>query len=285
MASPKIERQGLLQPEEFDIDDVESIEPQNGHVRHQSHDWSKGRSGRSSLPSRWLRPRYIICGLVTVAALLMVGIALNKGAGIKIPKLIKPSPPQAPDTSKSSEPVSPQDPNEPKPPSQPQYPDLEEEIFPTPSQNLQYESTASASASPPSSSLATDSTSPSGTSSASTAGTGSTAKGSSEWKKPSDFKIIGLIFFGRPPVVAVLDCYLKRNLASNGGWLDEVHFVVNTQKEEDIMYLDKLVATTDAYKKKNLDNLGYNEIWKTVEPEHMYIKIDDDIVWLSGSSV
>lgn len=79
-------------------------------------------------------------------------------------------------------------------------------------------------------------------------------------------------------MVAILDCYLKKNLAPNGGWLDEVHFVVNTDKEDDIKYLDELVKTSDRYKKIALGSLGYNEVWGTVEREHMYIKIDDDIV-------
>lgn len=29
----------------------------------------------------------------------------------------------------------------------------------------------------------------------------------SPWQKPEGFKIIGLIFFGRPPAVEILDCY------------------------------------------------------------------------------
>lgn len=51
--------------------------------------------------------------------------------------------------------------------------------------------------------------------------------------KPEGFKIIGLIFFGRPDRVAILDCYLKKNLVENGGFLDEVHWVANTNKEQD----------------------------------------------------
>ena len=99
------------------------------------------------------------------------------------------------------------------------------------------------------------------------------------WKKPEGFKIIGLIFFGRPPVVAILDCYLKKNLIANGGWLDEVRFVVNTQKEEDIAYLDELVAGEELYKKIVIENMGYNEVWEHgVDSENMFIKIDDDIV-------
>lgn len=99
------------------------------------------------------------------------------------------------------------------------------------------------------------------------------------WDKQEDFKIIGLIFFGRRSVVAVLDCYLKENLVSNGGFLDELHWVVNTENEESIRYLDGLVKTSDRYKRIIIPLDGFNGIWEhAVEREHMYIKIDDDIV-------
>ena len=101
----------------------------------------------------------------------------------------------------------------------------------------------------------------------------------SKLEKPTDFKIIGLIFFGRPPVVEILDCYLKKNLASNGGFLDEVHWVVNTDKAEAIQYLDDLLQTSDAYKKIDIPEHTYNSVWEhAVERDHMYIKIDDDMV-------
>lgn len=105
-----------------------------------------------------------------------------------------------------------------------------------------------------------------------------------KWDKPKGFKIIGLVFFGRPSVVAVLDCYLKKNLASNGGFLDEVHWVVNTDIPDDIHYLESLVKTTEKYKKVVIPLLGFNSIWEhAVEREHMYIKIDDDMVCLTIS--
>ncbi len=97
--------------------------------------------------------------------------------------------------------------------------------------------------------------------------------------KPTDFKIIGLVFFGRPSVVAILDCYLKKNLVSNGGFLDEVRWVVNTENEEDIHYLDDLVKTSEEYKKITIPTPGFNSIWEhAVEKPHMFIKIDDDMV-------
>ena len=82
-------------------------------------------------------------------------------------------------------------------------------------------------------------------------------------------------------MIAILDCYLKKNLVINGGWLDEVYFVVNTDREDDIRYLDELVITSDLYKKVTIPALGYNEVWENaVESKHMYIKIDDGIVHL-----
>lgn len=102
---------------------------------------------------------------------------------------------------------------------------------------------------------------------------------SDRFEKPEGFKIIGLIFYGRTATIAVLDCYLKKNLASNGGFLDEVHWAINTANQEDLDYLDELVKTTDAYKKITIPEFSYISIWEhAVEPEHLYIKIDDDIV-------
>ena len=209
-----IEHQGLLQPESFDLDDLESaetqLETQNGHAKRPGEDWSRSRKTWSSAPP-WLRPRYVIVALVTIATLLLVGIALNKGTNFGRNK--KPSPERPPVEIPSPDPSTPP----------------ESEV--------------------------------------------------KQWSKPDDFQIIGLIFFGRPPVVAILDCYLKKNLVTNGGWLDEVHFVVNTDREDDIKYLDELIKTNDLYKKIIIKELGYNAVWaNAVEREHMYIKIDDDIV-------
>ena len=61
--------------------------------------------------------------------------------------------------------------------------------------------------------------------------------------------------------------------------LDEVHFMANTDNVDHLQYLDTLVNTTAAYKKIEIENLGYGGIWEHVrEKETLYIKIDDDIV-------
>ena len=279
MSRPEIERQGLLQPEEFDIDDAESADPHNGHLRNASHDWSKTRKGRSSLPARWMRPRVVICILATLAVLLMLGVALNKGAGIKIPKLIKPSPPSVPDSSTPPNDTAEQ-PIPPEPVKKPDSPKAPEEVT-LPDIHTSSVDLSSEAVSAPATSTSIPTSAISKASSASEPSSTSNSAPKSSWEKPTDTKIIGLIFYGRHLVVAILDCYLRKNLVSNGGWLDEVQFVVNTDNEDDIAFLDKIVKEVDEYTKIKLKgDKGYNEIWKTVKAEHMYIKIDDDIVRL-----
>ena len=243
------QQQGLLQPEQFDIDDLDTVGPENGNEAYS-------RKRRTRAPARRSRRKYVIWGLVAVAVLLVAGAALNKGSGIKIPTLHRP--PE--DVSDTENPVA--APVHPKPPSDPEPPTSSEVPLPPVSSSVPAD-------------LLQSSSSPSEASATSAPNASTVAKA---WEKPTNFKIIGLIFFGRPPVVAVLDCYLKRNLVSNGGWLDEVQFVVNTPNEEDIGWLDVLVDDEKLYKKITKPEMGYNHIWELVEKEHLYIKIDDDIV-------
>jgi hypothetical protein len=99
------------------------------------------------------------------------------------------------------------------------------------------------------------------------------------WTKPEGIKIIALVFYGRRETVSILDCYLKQNLVSNGGFLDEVHWAVNTYDPNNLKYLNRLVKTSDSYVKVKLPDLGFDNIWKhAVKRGNLYIKIDDDVV-------
>ena len=86
---------------------------------------------------------------------------------------------------------------------------------------------------------------------------------------------------GRPRYVNILDCYLKKNLVTRGGYLDEIHFMLNTQEQMDREWLDELIKTEPLYKKFDTGESGghYNSIWDHAkDPDTMYIKIDDDVV-------
>ncbi|KAL8905160.1 MAG: hypothetical protein Q9207_002819, partial [Kuettlingeria erythrocarpa] len=103
---------------------------------------------------------------------------------------------------------------------------------------------------------------------------------------PRDFRVVGLVFYGRRSRVEILDCYLKQNLKSNGGLLDEIVFLARTDDADDLAYLDRLVRETPGYGKNDLggkhgrraSGVTYGQAWgMAVERGVMYVKIDDDI--------
>ncbi|KIW17200.1 hypothetical protein PV08_04391 [Exophiala spinifera] len=109
-----------------------------------------------------------------------------------------------------------------------------------------------------------------------------------EFIKPEGVKVVGLVFFGRKNRVEILRCFLERNLVDNGGWLDEIHWVKNTDKQDDLAYLDEILASSPRYKKIELEGVGfvgYGYAWSHLEPGHLYIKIDDDVVWLADDTI
>ncbi|KAL9131352.1 MAG: hypothetical protein Q9217_000679 [Psora testacea] len=277
MLGPGIEGRGLFQPEELDIDDLDYVDTYDRHaVKGNGSRFCKGKRSR-----RWLRPRYLCFGLAAVVAMLIAGVALNKGTGFKISKLHAnqnpsaeaESPPKvepSPEAESSAAISSPERPTPPRPPKEPPPP--AEDIGPEKSNKPGRLGNVSET----SESLSNKHS-----------GFNST---SGEWTKPTDFRIIGLIFFGRPASVAILNCYLEKNMVANGGWLDEVHFVVNTDKKDDIKWLNQLVKTRKYYRKVDLGETekgsnGYNAVWATVERDNMYIKIDDDIIFFDDEAI
>lgn len=106
--------------------------------------------------------------------------------------------------------------------------------------------------------------------------------------KPKGTKVIGLIFFGRKDRVQILKCFLDRNLAVNGGWLDEIHWVRNTGIKEDVDYLHEIIDNNPAYKQieiKETGFVGYGLAWTTLEEGAIYVKIDDDVVFLADDAI
>ncbi|TFB00788.1 hypothetical protein CCMA1212_007443 [Trichoderma ghanense] len=108
------------------------------------------------------------------------------------------------------------------------------------------------------------------------------------WKRPSDAtKIMGLIFYGRRSTVSILDCYLKRNLAKNGGILDGVIFLQRTTDADDLKFLKKLLASEPAYEKWEIDMSegGFASSYDRIQDDVMYVKMDDDIVYIEDSAI
>ncbi|KAL9575914.1 MAG: hypothetical protein Q9212_007567 [Teloschistes hypoglaucus] len=111
---------------------------------------------------------------------------------------------------------------------------------------------------------------------------------------PQDFRVVGLVFYGRRSRVSILHCYLQQNLKANGGALDEIIFLVRTDDADDLAYLDEIVADTPGYTRRDLSDgddggraskITYGQAWEVVEKGTMYIKIDDDIMFIEKTAI
>ena len=105
--------------------------------------------------------------------------------------------------------------------------------------------------------------------------------------RPGGLKITAVVFYGRRAPSSLLECYLRRNLVSNGGWLDEVIWAINTMDLRDQEYMYDLVLTSDSYRRLDINEGGYNDIWQTAftQNDTMYIKIDDDVIYIDDSAI
>lgn len=70
----------------------------------------------------------------------------------------------------------------------------------------------------------------------------------------------------------------------NGGWLDEVVWLTNTDDKDDLEYLEEIIASNPKrYKKlsvpgETLSIYTLYKAWELLERGRYYVKIDDDIV-------
>ncbi|KAL8910631.1 MAG: hypothetical protein Q9171_004086 [Xanthocarpia ochracea] len=103
---------------------------------------------------------------------------------------------------------------------------------------------------------------------------------------PKHFRTVGLVFYGRRSRVEILQCYLKQNLKHNGGLLDEIIFLARTDDVGDLLYLDHLVESTIGFSRRNVTNDStYGQAWEVAERGTMYIKIDDDLMFIENRAV
>ncbi|GFR45130.1 hypothetical protein Agub_g6510 [Astrephomene gubernaculifera] len=107
-------------------------------------------------------------------------------------------------------------------------------------------------------------------------------------RMPNPPPIVGVVFYGRRDRVRILDCYLQRNLARNGGLLTSVVFVSATWQPADVTFLDRLVEQRQPEYRKiippRLDK-GYTGHYAWMDPGTVYVKIDDDVVFIADDAI
>ncbi|KAF5016533.1 hypothetical protein F66182_11758, partial [Fusarium sp. NRRL 66182] len=106
--------------------------------------------------------------------------------------------------------------------------------------------------------------------------------------KPEGLRVVGIIFYGRRDRSSILECYLRQNLVSSGGWLDEVIFAANTDNKEDLAWLDRVAnASGGDYKVVRMEEKGYGNVYEASFKERntIYVKIDDDVVFIDTQAI
>lgn len=104
-------------------------------------------------------------------------------------------------------------------------------------------------------------------------------------------RIVGLVFAGRQEYVSILDCYLRRNLVRNGGWLDEVLWLISTPSKWDEAYLMDLVAEVPEYTSHHASEFepegkkDYSARYQYCQRNTIYVKIDDDVVFFEDETI
>lgn len=100
-------------------------------------------------------------------------------------------------------------------------------------------------------------------------------------------RVEAIVVFGRKDRAKILHRYLQRNMRRNGGVLDRVMFVVFAAMEEDLLWLNQLVQTfASDYDIPAVTGRRLAKIYSVcTDPDTVYIKIDDDMVYMSDETI
>ena len=111
--------------------------------------------------------------------------------------------------------------------------------------------------------------------------------------KPTGTEIIATVMYSRRDRTAILDCYLKRNLASNGGFLDKVIFVPETGREEQLDWLSALISSTPGYYLLGPPEEGYideqvstfGRAWTLAQTGPLYIQMSSETLFIANDTI
>ncbi|CAL8463666.1 g3200 [Coccomyxa elongata] len=111
--------------------------------------------------------------------------------------------------------------------------------------------------------------------------------------KAAGKKVGALVFYGRRRYAKLLNMYLERNLAANGGILDEVVFAVRTDDAEDLNFLETLLMRhPQVYRRSHGPSIRpfdtaahWQKSYSITRNDHIYVKIDDDIVFIQDGAI
>ncbi|KAL4915167.1 hypothetical protein BDW62DRAFT_203894 [Aspergillus aurantiobrunneus] len=103
------------------------------------------------------------------------------------------------------------------------------------------------------------------------------------FSKPKGIEIVALVPFHQPRRMEILDCYLRRNLASNGGFLDRVVFIPRTNHTKSLGWLTSRVDKTPSYSTSGSSNLAFGTVDEDVDT--LFVWIDGGVVFLEDHTI
>lgn len=100
-------------------------------------------------------------------------------------------------------------------------------------------------------------------------------------------RVEAIVVYGRKDRIQILHKYLLRNLRRNGGVVDVVHFVVFAAFKEDMDYLTQLIADhAPDYAYPAVTGRRLAKFYSICQdPDTVYLKIDDDMVYLADEAI
>jgi len=113
----------------------------------------------------------------------------------------------------------------------------------------------------------------------------------------STVRVMVLVFFGREETFSIMHLYLEANLRANGGLIDEVVLVHNTQHPGDLAYMRTLIHTYPWYREatcckwaaweaeRSLYGRFYSELAVERSGPVVWLKLDDDLVYIHDGAI
>ncbi|KAL4939536.1 hypothetical protein BDV06DRAFT_198650 [Aspergillus oleicola] len=103
--------------------------------------------------------------------------------------------------------------------------------------------------------------------------------------KPKGIEIVALVPFHQYSSTEILDCYLRRNLASNGGFLDQVVFLPQTNQSWDLEWLAAMIDETPSYSFSNANASLATFGLADRNSNTLFVWIDGDVVFLEDQTI
>ncbi|KAL4877270.1 hypothetical protein BJY04DRAFT_129843 [Aspergillus karnatakaensis] len=103
------------------------------------------------------------------------------------------------------------------------------------------------------------------------------------FKKPKGIEIVALVPFHHPRRTEILDCYLQKNLAANGGFLDRIVWIPQSNDTGSLEWLASSARQTSTYTISGTTDSPFNIIAESQDA--LLVWIDGDVVFIEDHTI